>query len=86
MSPVPNQRGQCDGAAAPRSVGGGSPPRGGSVLLERNARLRGKGVITAGLQAALFHPILSEVPEKAFGKARRKYARMSAEIAVGQLE
>lgn len=55
-------------------------------LLERNARLRGKGVITAGLQAALFHPILSEVPEKAFGKARRKYARMSAEIAVGQLE
>lgn len=59
---------------------------GGSALLERNARSRGKGVITAGLQAALFHPILSEVPEKAFGKARRKYARMSAEIAVGQLE
>jgi hypothetical protein len=35
--------------------------------------------------AALFHPILSEVPKKAFGKARRKDARMSAEVVAGQL-
>lgn len=66
-------------------VEGGSPPRGGNVRLERNARLRGEGVITGGLWAALFHPILSEIPKKAFGKARRKDARMSAEAVAEQL-
>lgn len=47
--------------------------------------MRGEGVITGGLQAALFHPILSEVSKKAFGKARRRDAMMSAEVVVGQL-
>jgi hypothetical protein len=87
MAKVKNQCGKCGGAEAPQPQGvWQSSPGRKCTIIEECLVERGKAVITRRLQAALFHPILSKIPEKALGKTRRKHARMSTEVVAGQWE
>lgn len=69
ISAVENQQGQCDGAAAlGLLLEGGSPPRGGNVRLERNARLEGKGLLLEDFRLPSFIPVCQKYKKKLLEK------------------